>query len=144
MDRLRPYPVTVFCAVTLFIWTNRIWLAWTNDTDTVAAKLAWSIPITLFEVATIAIVVALLTGADRHARWFTLLVQGVAGVTIAYWAVRMPMILVNEHDLKPDEEMAFKAVHAVLATASITTAVLAWRAMARLRPDPSAVGSPVT
>ena len=37
VERLRPYPVAVFCGVTLLIWTNRIWLAWTNDEDTVVA-----------------------------------------------------------------------------------------------------------
>ena len=51
MDRLRPYPVTGFAALTLFIWGNRIWLAWTNPDDSVARKLVWSTPITLFVLA---------------------------------------------------------------------------------------------
>ena len=37
--------MALFCAVTLFIWGNRIWLAWTNPDDTVAEKLVWSTPI---------------------------------------------------------------------------------------------------
>jgi hypothetical protein len=128
MARLRPYPVAVFCAVTLFIWVNRIWLTWTNGTDSVGRKVLWSVPIGGFVLAATVLLVAMLSGADRNARWFRLLVQLFAAGTAVYWAVRLPMIAVNTHDdLTASEEAAFKVVHAVLAIVSVTTAWFAWR-----------------
>jgi hypothetical protein len=128
MDRLRPLPVAVFCAVTLFIWVNRIWLAWTNGDDSVGAKVLWTIPIGAFVLAAIVLAVAMLAGADRNARWFRLLVQAFALGTMAYWAIRVPMITFNQHpDLTASEEVAFKVVHAVLAIVSVTAAAFAFR-----------------
>ena len=145
MDRLRPYPVAVFCAVTLFIWVNRIWLTWTNGTDSVGRKVLWTIPIGAFVASAIVLAVAMLAGADRDARWFRLLVQAFALGTAVYWLIRMPMIAFNEHpDLTASEEVGFKVVHAVLAIVSVTSAWFAFR-WARYAPagsssDPS-VGS---
>lgn len=128
MARLRPYPVAVFCAVTLFIWVNRIWLAWTNSNDSVAAKVLWTIPIGAFVLSAIVLAVAMLTGADRDARWFRLLVQAFALGTAVYWLIRIPMITFNEHpDLTSSEEVGFKIVHAVLAIVSVSAAWFAFR-----------------
>ena len=127
MARLRPYPVTVFCAVTLLIWVNRIWLTWTNGTDSVGAKVLWSIPIGAFVAAAAVLVVAMLSGVDRDAPWFRLTVQLFAAGTVVYWAIRMPMIAFNDHGLTPSEEIAFKIVHSVLAIASVSSAYFAWR-----------------
>ena len=138
MERLRPYPVAVFCGVTLLIWTNRIWLAWTNDEDTVAEKVVWSLPITVFVVVSAVLLVAMALGTDRSARWFTTTVKVFAGATIAYWAIRLPIIVTNDHDLTPSEEVGFKVVHAVLAVASVVPAVFAWRAVRPTTPTPSA------
>ena len=124
MARLRPYPVAVFCAVTLFTWGNRIWLAWTNPDDTVAEKLLWSVPITAFVVAAVVLLVVLVRGADRTASGFVGLVRVFAAGTVVFWAVRAPMILLADHPVP------FKVVHAVLAVASITAAAFAWRAVA--------------
>src|SRR5690606_6876352 len=96
--RLEPWPVAVFCAVTLFIWTNRIWLAWTNDEDTVAEKLVWSTPITLFVIAAAVLAVVMLRGTDRPGAFATG-VRVFAGGTIVYWAIRAPMITFAEHDI---------------------------------------------
>lgn len=123
MERLRPYPVAVFAALTLLIWGNRIWLAWTNDEDTVAEKLVWSTPITLFVLAALAVVVAYLRRADVTAAGFRRLVRVFAGGTVAYWAIRAPMILLADH------EVPFKVVHGVLAAVSIAAAVAAWRSL---------------
>lgn len=125
MERLRPYPVAVFCGVTLFTWGNRIWLAWTNDEDSLAEKLVWSIPITFFVVAAVVVAVALVGGTDRRAPWFVLLVRAFAGGTVAYWVVRYPIIAAG------DWSIGFKVVHAVLAVASIVAAVAAWRSVSR-------------
>lgn len=144
MDRLRPYPVAVFCAVTLLIWVNRIWLAWTNDDDSVGAKVLWTIPIGAFVLAAIVLAVAMLSGADRDARWFRLLVQAFALGTALYWLIRIPMITFNQHpDLTASEEVGFKIVHAVLAIVSVTAAWFAFR-WARGAPASSADGTPTS
>ncbi|MCB0971159.1 MAG: hypothetical protein KDA97_06530 [Acidimicrobiales bacterium] len=126
MARLRPYPVTAFCAVTLFIWTNRIWLAWTNDTDTLVRKLVWSVPITAFVVAAVVIAGVMLAGRVERTGWFVPLVRAFAAGTVLFWAIRAPMIALADHDV------AFVVVHTVLAVASVSTAIGAWRAVGRL------------
>jgi hypothetical protein len=136
MERLRPYPVAVFAALTLVIWGNRIWLAWTNDSDTVARKIVWSTPITLFVLAAAAVAVLLAKGVDTSAPGFRRLVRVFAGATVVFWAVRAPMIGLADH------EVAFKVVHAVLAAASVAAAVAAWRSLdstVPARDEPSVV-----
>ncbi|QXC62848.1 hypothetical protein KSP35_08735 [Aquihabitans sp. G128] len=138
MERLRPYPVAAFCALTLVIWTTRIPLAWTNDEDSVAAKVGWSLPITAFWVAAAVLLGLLLTDRARTTAWFATVGKAFALATIAYWAVRLPMILVAEPPASVDSEAAFKVVHAVLAAVSVTAAAFAWRS---LRPGARADGS---
>lgn len=123
MERLRPYPVAAFAAVTLVIWGNRIWLAWTNHEDTIAEKLVWSTPITLFVIAAVTVAVLLLKGTDTSTLCFRRLVQMFAGGTVVFWAIRAPMILLADH------EVPFKVVHAVLAVVSVVAAVAAWRSL---------------
>jgi len=124
MERLRPYPVAVFCGVTLFIWGNRIWLNWTNPDVDLAAKLALSIPITAFVVASAVLLGLMVTGVDRGAAGFRNLVKAFAAGTVVFWAIRLPMILVHHHPIP------FKVVHATLAVVSVVAAVFAWRAVA--------------
>ncbi len=121
--RLEPRPVALFCAVTLFIWGNRIWLAWTNPDDTVAEKLVWSTPITLFVLAALGLGALLLTGADRRGRGFVRGVTAFAAGTIVYWAVRLPLILLADHPV------GFEVVHTVLALVSVALAATAWRSV---------------
>jgi hypothetical protein len=121
--RLEPRPVALFCAVTLFIWGNRIWLAWTNPDDTVAEKLVWSTPITLFVLAALVLGGQLLAGTDRRRPGFVRGVTALAAGTTLYWAVRTPMILLADHPV------GFEVVHAVLAAVSVTLAVAAWRSV---------------
>lgn len=123
MARLRPYPVAVFCAVTLFTWGNRIWLAWTNPDDTVAEKLLWSVPITAFVVAAVVLLVVLVRGGGRTGTGFVRAVRAFAAGTVVFWAVRAPMILAADHPVP------FKVVHAVLAIVSVTAAAFAWRSV---------------
>lgn len=127
MERLRPYPVAVFCAITLLTWGNRIWLAWTNDEDTVAEKIVWSVPITAFVVAAVILSVLLLTGTDRTGRGFVGLVRAFAAGTVIYWAVRYPIIVTG------DWSIGFKVVHGVLAVASAAAAGAAWRSVSDRR-----------
>ncbi|MCB0987263.1 MAG: hypothetical protein H6519_03450 [Microthrixaceae bacterium] len=118
--RVEPVPVALFCAVTLFIWGNRIWLAWTNPDDTVGEKLVWSTPITLFVVAAVLLGGFMVGGGDRTDRRFALGVTGFAVGTTLYWGIRMPMIWTADHPA------AFMAVHSVLAVVSVALAVKAW------------------
>ncbi len=139
MERLRPYPVATFAALTLFIWGNRIWLAWTNDEDTVAEKLVWSTPITAFVLAAVALAVLLARGTDVTVGGPRRLVQAFAAGTTIYWAVRLPLIWLADHPL------GFDVVHSVLAIASVTAAALAWRAVrapASARSEPAALVRP--
>lgn len=121
-DRLRPRPVAVFVALTLLIWTNRIWLAWTNDEDTVAQKLLWSTPITLFVLASVYLLVRMLTGRARTPS-FAPTVRVFAVGTIVYWAIRVVLILTADH------AVGFKAVHTVLAIVSVAAAAVAFRSI---------------
>ena len=123
LERLRPYPVAAFAALTLFIWGNRIWLAWTQKGVHLPAKLALSIPITAFVVASAALLGLLVQGVDRSASRFVNLVRAFAVGTVLFWAVRAPMILAHHHPV------AFKAVHLVLALVSVAAAVAAWRSV---------------
>lgn len=123
-DRLEPWPVALFCALTLFIWTNRIWLAWTNDEDTVAEKLVWSTPITLFVIAAAVLAVTILrTHPGGRPDAFAVGVKVFAAGTVVYWAIRFPMIALADHDVP------FKVVHGVLAAVSVGAAVGAWRSV---------------
>ena len=115
--------MAAFCAVTLFIWTNRIWLAWTNDEDTVAEKLVWSTPITLFVIAAAVLAVAIVRRVDPTTPSFSAGVKAFAAGTILFWAIRAPMISLADH------EVPFKVVHGVLAVVSVGAAVLAWRSV---------------
>ena len=136
MDRLRPYPVAVFAGLTLFIWGNRIWLAWTNPDDSVAEKVLWSTPITAFVIAAAVVAVLLLRGGDPTEGRFRRLVRVFAAGTGLYWAVRLPILLAADHDVP------FKVVHSVLAAVSVGAAVAAWRSIARKAAPSTAVDEP--
>ncbi|MCB0977731.1 MAG: hypothetical protein KDB02_09760 [Acidimicrobiales bacterium] len=119
----RPRPVTVFAALTLLIWTTRIPLAWTNPDDSVGEKVIWSTPITLFVIAAAALLLMQARGAGSTAP-FAKLVRAFAAGTVAYWTIRVVIIVAG------DWSVGFKAVHAVLAIVSCAAAALAWRSLA--------------
>src|SRR4051794_40149140 len=122
MERFRPYPVAVLCAVTLFIWLNRIWLNWTNPDVDLPAKLALSIPITAFVIVSFVVLIAMVRRVDRSERWFRGLGRLFAAGTVLFWVVRLPMILLHDHPA------GFLIVHSVLAIVSVVAAIAAWRA----------------
>lgn len=122
LDRFRPRPVTAFAVLTLVIWTTRIPLAWTNDEDTVAEKLVWSTPITLFVVASAALLVLQARGEGVGPK-SSRLTRVFAAATIVYWTIRIAMIVGG------DWSVGFKVVHAVLAVLSSGAAALAWRSV---------------
>jgi hypothetical protein len=122
LERFQPRAVTAFAALTLFIWTTRIPLAWTNDEDTVGEKLLWSTPITLFWLAAAALLVLQARG-EGTSPVTARLTRVFAAATIAYWTIRIVMIVAG------DWSIGFKVVHAVLAIASSVAAALAWRSL---------------
>ena len=103
--------VIVFAVATLVIWAGRIRNIVADD-GTMAELI---VPGGL-------VALALWTLVDRHR------VNLLAGVTVAVWAVRVPLVLVRDH------EVGFKVVHVVLAVVSVTLAVLAARDVRRRRP----------
>ena len=117
IDRLRPYPISVFAGVTLLIWGNRVWLAWTDPTLDFAGKLGYSVPITAFVVAALATLGLQLTGCHASGRRFRSLVAAFAGGTVVYWVIRLPVILLRHHSIP------FKLVHSVLAVVLVGLAV---------------------
>jgi len=64
-------------------------------------------------------------GVDRGADWFRGLVRLFAAGTVVFWAVRLPMILLNDHPA------GFLIVHTVLAVVSVVAAIAAWRSLDR-------------
>lgn len=135
LERFHPRAVTAFAALTLFIWTTRIPLAWTNDEDTMGEKLLWSTPITLFWLAA-AVLLVLQARGEGTSPTSTRLARVFAAGTIIYWTIRIVMILAG------DWSIGFKVVHAVLAIASSIAAALAWRSLettpSRRAPAPAA------
>jgi hypothetical protein len=110
----------VFAAVTLVIWGNRVWLAWTDPKIGLAGKLGYSVPITAFVVAALAVLWLQFTDQARDRR-FRALVAAFAVGTVVYWAIRLPVILLRHHSAP------FKLVHTVLAAVLIGLAVRAIR-----------------
>ena len=123
MDRFRPFAVSGLAVLTLVIWGNRIWLAWTNDEDTVAEKLVWSVPITVFVAVAVALVAVAVRGQPLTVGWRRTLATGLAWGTVVYWAVRAPMITLADHPA------GFKVVHVVLALVSVAASAAALRAL---------------
>jgi hypothetical protein len=101
---MRRWPLIAFIAWTVFVWAGRI----RNGGSVVLAA-------SFLALAAVAL--------WRRGAWITALVIWTIGV----WAIRTPMILVNDHPA------GFKVVHSVLAIVSIGLAVSAQRYVQRER-----------
>ncbi|MBI2710670.1 MAG: hypothetical protein HYX34_13415 [Actinobacteria bacterium] len=126
MARLRPYAVAALVAWTLLTWTGRLGLAWSDDASTLAGKVLATVPVVAFVALAAAAGVALLRSGpvlDGAAR---VLAVGLAGWSVVYWAVRLPLILANDHPA------GFKVVHAVLAVVAAGLAGWVMRALGGL------------
>jgi hypothetical protein len=115
MSRRSRIAMAVLTAWTAYVWTTRIVNVVGDDTTTTADK--WLT--TLGSVALIALAVAALWAvfAGRAVR----LVQLFLIATVAVWVIRVPQILLDDHDVP------FKVVHATLGVISVTLAVVVWR-----------------
>jgi hypothetical protein len=117
MSRRPRIAMTVLTGWTVYVWTTRIVNVWGDATATSADK--WLT--TLGSAALMALAVAALWAVfvGRAVR----VVQLFLVATVAVWVVRVPQILLDDHDVP------FKVVHAVLGVISVTLAVVAWRAV---------------
>lgn len=117
------WPIAVFAAWSGYVWVTRIANAWSATSDETATA----------KVVSTATAVVLLVGAvaaagilvRARARGFlaveTLVLRAFAGLTVAVWAVRVPLIV-----LDPEHGVGFKVVHTALALISISLAALTW------------------
>lgn len=121
------------CGWTLFTWVTRVPLLWSDDAVSGGAKLASSVPVLVF--VTLAVAAGVLS--LRRSGSAGLAVAVLAGWSVAYWIVRLPLVLLNDHPL------AFDAVHSMLALVSCSLsawALIGWAAEGgrpRLRPRPT-------
>lgn len=101
---------------TLLIWGTRI----RNVVDQDGVGWSLVVPVLLTVLGAVALV-------DRRRGVLVL-----AAVTVAVWAVRLPLVLVHDHSA------GFKVVHAVLAVISVGLAIVTSRASVRHRTPPPA------
>ena len=108
---------------TLFVWVQRIGNVVTDDGLDTVGRL-WRVGVAVGFVAVAAVLAgAVLIGQRRNgvASWVSRLGVGVAAVGSAWWVVRGGQILLG------DWELAFKAVHTVLAVIVVGLSVMVWR-----------------
>ena len=115
--------VAALVAWTLVVWATRITNVWGDadlDTGQKWVRTLLALSFTVLALAAGAAVVAW----HRHRQGATALRVGVGALaawTVAVWVVRAVGILAADHGV------GFKAVHTLLAVASILLATLAWR-----------------
>lgn len=128
----RRLPATIsLCVWTLLVWTTRIGNIWGDDELTTGEKWGRTGLALSFTVLALAVGYAV----HRRAPWRGLAVKALAGWTIGVWVTRSFGIATGDHDV------AFIAVHLVLAVVSIALSVLAVREEARaLQPVASEPG----
>jgi hypothetical protein len=108
---------SALAAWSLLVWTSRIRNIWTDDALTTSGQVGRTALALSFTVLAVAALVTVLRPVSRRAS--TLVVDVLAGWTVAVWAVRVPGIMLNDH------EVAFVVVHVVLAVVSVALAALA-------------------
>lgn len=120
--RSRTAPLAL-CGWTLLTWTTRVPLAWSDDALDTGEKLLATLPVLAFVVLAALALVAVL----RRLPPAGIAVAALAGWSLAYWAVRLPLILLNDH------EAGFLVVHAVLALVAGALSALSLRTVATER-----------
>jgi len=113
--------VYVVIGWTLFMWTTRTRLIFT-EADLSVGDIVWRIaPVFLFVALALVLLYSVRTGRPALAPTVT----AIAAWTTIYWLVRVTLISFHDHPI------GFKIVHVVLAAISIGTAAWAWRQTAR-------------
>ncbi|HXH58077.1 hypothetical protein [Iamia sp.] len=108
-------PALALAGWTLLTWITRVPLFVTDEELGVGEKVLSTLPVAVFVVLAAVTAVAVLR---RLVRGDTA-VRALAGWSLAYWAVRLPLILVNDHPVP------FYVVHAVLALVAAALSILA-------------------
>lgn len=103
-------------AATVGIWTFRLGTIWDDEGATVGSKLSRTVLALSFTVLAGVLSWAL----ARRPEWVRGAVATLAVWTTGVWVVRVAGIATADH------EVAFVAVHAVLAAGSVAVAALAW------------------
>ncbi len=134
MARFGPPALAALVVWTLLTWTTRLPLAWGDADLDLPGKLEATVPVVVF----VGVAAATAVAGWRRSTMVGRVGAALAGWSIAYWAVRLPLILGHDHP------GAFKAVHAGLAAVAVglSTATLvalnraARRTVSRARPAP--------
>lgn len=130
-----------FATFTLLVWGGRVRNV-LDDASLDAAGTTWRLALAAAFVAGAVVVLALAARSWRGGRGvdrpLTIAVGVLAALTVVVWVVRGGGILLDDHDV------AFKAVHTVLALASIGLALAAGRALAHTSSHRPRAGTPAT
>ncbi len=113
--------VHIVIAWTLFMWTTRTRLIFTEDNLSAADIVLRIAPVFLFVALALVLLYSVRTGRPGLAPTVT----AIAAWTTIYWLVRVTLISFHDHPI------GFKIVHVVLAVISIGTAAWAWRQTTR-------------
>jgi hypothetical protein len=116
--------VWAFAAWTVFVWGTRIRNILADD---------GGVPTLLAAVALTVLGLLVALGAATRSRWLARVVPIAAVATFVTWAVRVPQILLHDH------EVGFVVVHVVLAAVSVALAAGAWRRSAQAAVEPALV-----
>ena len=106
---------------TLFMWTTRTRLIFTESDLTVGDIVSRIVPVFVFVALALVLLYSVRTGRPTLAPTVTV----IAAWTTIYWLVRVTLISFHDHPI------GFKIVHVVLAAISIGTAAWAWRQTSR-------------
>lgn len=110
----------VFGVWTVLVWGNRIGNILADDSGS-TFDLVVAAGLTALGVAVVALALRRRRGGDD--RGLVAVVGATAVLTVAVWAVRVPLMLGRDHPV------AFEVVHTLLAVGSVALAVAAWRAV---------------
>lgn len=122
----RRWPVLVFALWTAYVWVTRIVNAWTVSDEAMAAKVISTVVSVVLVAGAGALLATLVRARARALQAIEVrLLQAMSVATLVVWAVRVPQILLAEH------EVPFKVVHVTLAVISLVLAGLTWRVAAR-------------
>jgi len=136
VTRRRWFGLLAFMVWTVFIWLNRLFNAWTSDTESSSAKaLSTVLAVVLSGLAAASVVVLVRTWHSPLRVGAARMLQAFVVVTVAVWAVRVPLILLG------DRGVPFKVVHAGLGLVAVALAVGVWRSAAPIAGGRTGSGS---
>ena len=121
MSRPRWAGLAAFVAWTVFVWGNRLSNTLRGDESTGGKVLSSVLSLVFLGLAVGGVVVLVRTWRSPLTVGAARFLQGFVVLTVAVWLVRVPQILLAEHDVP------FKVVHTVLGLVAVALAVGVWR-----------------